>query len=80
MWETGEDVAEVGVGIDVSAAAAFDDGVDDRAALAGTCFADEEPVFLAEGGRADGILHEVIVDLDASVPQVNSSRYKVAPQ
>ena len=45
MWETGENVTEIGVGIDVSAAAAFDDSVDDRAALAGTGFADEEPVF-----------------------------------
>jgi hypothetical protein len=38
MWEAGEDVAEISVGIDLSAAAAFDDGINDRAALAGTGF------------------------------------------
>jgi hypothetical protein len=71
MWEAGEDVAQVGVGIDVSAAAAFDDSVDDRAALAGAGFAAEKPVFLSEGGGANGIFDEVIIDLDAPVLQVN---------
>ena len=78
MWETGENVTEIGVGIDVSAAAAFDDSVDDRAALAGTGFADEEPVFLSNGGGANGIFHEVIVDLDAAVLQVNFERTPLA--
>ncbi len=71
MWEAGENVAQVGVGIDISAAAAFDDGVDDRATLTGTGFTDEEPVLFTDGGGADGIFHQVIVDLDASVAQVN---------
>ena len=78
MWEAGEDVAQVRVGIDVSAATAFDDGVEDRATLTGTGFADEEPVFLADSGGADGIFHEVIVDLDASVAQVNFERPPLA--
>ena len=54
VWEAGEGVAQVGVRIDSSAAAAFDDGVDGRAAMAGTGFADEEPVLFAEGGGANG--------------------------
>jgi hypothetical protein len=45
--QAGEDVAQVGVGIDSSPAAAFDDGVNDRTALARPGFADKEPVLLA---------------------------------
>ena len=44
-------------------AASFDYGVDDRAALAGVGFPDEQPVFLANGRRPNGIFHEVVVDL-----------------
>ena len=78
MWEAGEDVAQVRVGIDVSAATAFDDGVEDRATLTGTGFANEEPVFLADSGGTHGIFDEVIVDLDAAVLQVNFERPPLA--
>jgi hypothetical protein len=37
--ETGEHVAQVGVRVDASPAAALDDGINDRAAIAGVCFA-----------------------------------------
>jgi len=43
--QTGEDVAEVGQGIDPAALAGHDDGVHDRCAVAGVGVADEEPVF-----------------------------------
>ena len=78
MWEAGEDVAQVRVRIDVSAATTFDDGEDDRAGLAGTRFADEEPVFLSDGGGSNGVFHEVIVYFDASVSQVNFERTPLA--
>jgi len=42
--QPGEHVFEISIGIDVAPPAAFDDGVDDRAALAGSRFSDKEPV------------------------------------
>ena len=45
-------------------ATAFDDRVDHGASPAGLGVADEEPVFLAQGGRADGVFDQVVVDLD----------------
>src|SRR5687768_11752260 len=71
MGQAGEDVAEVAVGIEAAATAAFDERINDGAAFAGSGFADEEPVFLSDGGGANGILDQIIVDLDATVPQVN---------
>ncbi len=66
-----EDVAEVGVGIDPAAAAAFDEGVEDGAARAGFGGANEEPVLFADGGGADGVFDEVVVDLDAAVAEID---------
>ena len=65
--QPGEHVAEVGEGVEATAAAAFDEGVEDGAAFAGLGVADEEPVFLADRGGADGVFDQVIVDLDATV-------------
>ena len=70
--QPGEDVAQVGEGIDSATAAAFDDGVQDGAAFSGLGFADEQPVFLAEGRGANGILHQILVDLDAPIFEVNA--------
>jgi hypothetical protein len=53
--EAGEHVAEVGVGIDPPAAAAFDDRIEDGSALAGLGLADEEPILFADGRGADGV-------------------------
>jgi hypothetical protein len=44
--QAGKHLAKISVGIESTAAAAFDDGVDDGAALAGLGVADEKPVFL----------------------------------
>jgi len=45
----GEDVAQVGVRVDSTTAAAFNDGVQDGAAFSGLGFADEQPIlFLME--------------------------------
>ena len=43
----------------------------DGAALAGFGLADEQPVLLADGGGADGVLHGVVVDLDSAVFDIN---------
>lgn len=71
LWQAREDGAQVGVGIEAAPPAAFDDGVDDGAALAGFGVADEEPVFLAESGGANGVFHEVVVDLHAAIVHIN---------
>jgi hypothetical protein len=42
--QPGEDVAQIGLGIDAATAAAFDDGIKDGAALADLGFADKQPV------------------------------------
>jgi len=47
-WQPGEDVPQVGEGVDAAATAVFDDGVEDGAAFSGSGVAHEEPVFLAD--------------------------------
>ena len=51
-----EHVGEVFGGLVAVPAAAFDDRVDHSASPSGLGVADEEPVFLAQGGRANGVL------------------------
>ena len=63
MREAGEHVTQVGVGIKAAAAAAFDDRVEDGSALAGSGFADEEPVLFPDGGGTDGVFDQVVVGL-----------------
>lgn len=53
--QAGEDVAQVGLGVDAPAAATFDQCVDDRAALPGVGVADEQPVLLADRCGANGV-------------------------
>ena len=57
--EEGEDVLEVGVGIDASAAAAFDDGVEDGSTLPGSGFAHKQPVALTDGSRRKCIVASI---------------------
>ena len=57
----GEDVAQIGVGIDAAAAATLDNSVEDGAALAGVGIAEKQPVLFAESGRPDGVFHQVIM-------------------
>src|SRR5277367_338347 len=76
--QTGEDVAEIGVGIDAAAAAGLDNAVDDRAALSGSGFADEEPVFLANGGGSNGVFDEVVVDLQSAIFQEHRQGWPLA--
>ena len=62
-----EDILEVGEGIDAMSLTGHHDGVDDSGLIACTGMADEEPIFFADGRRTDGVLDEVIVDLDLTV-------------
>ena len=73
-----EHFPQVGVGIKAATPAAFDHGVDDGAALAGLGFADEEPVFLADGGGANGVFHQVVIDLHPAIAQIDFQRGPLA--
>ena len=74
LRQTGEHFTQVGQRIEAAPPAALDDGVEDGSAFSGLSFANEEPVFLAEGGGADGVLDPVIVDGDAAVAQEGFER------
>ena len=47
--------------INATAAAAFDDGIDDRAAFAGMRFAKEQPILFPDCSGADRIFYQVVV-------------------
>ena len=49
---------------DTTSATAFDDRVDDGAALAGVGSSDEHPVLLSEGCGADGVFGIVVIYLN----------------
>ena len=74
--QLGEDLAQVGVGVDALASAVFDDRVEDGSALARIDVAHEEPVLLSNGSGTDGVFDEVVVDLHAPVLQEHA---KAAP-
>jgi hypothetical protein len=59
-------------------AAALDDGIQDGATFPGFGVADEEPVLFAQGSGPDGILHEVLVDLDMAIVKVDAEQFPVA--
>lgn len=52
--EAGQNILDVGVGIDPPATVAFDHGVEDGSSLSGSGVAHEEPVLLSDGGGTDG--------------------------
>ena len=67
-------MAQVSIRIETAASAAFDDGVEDGAAFSGLGFADEQPISFSEGSRPDRIFHIIVIDLDASVIEVNTQQ------
>lgn len=75
--ETCEDIAQVGVRIDMATATGFDEGVEDGAAVTGGGIAEEEPVFLSDGGGSDGVFDEVIVDLNSSVVEEHAEEIPI---
>ena len=66
-WQPREDVPKVLEGIDLPAAARFDDGVNQGAAVAGIGFPDEEPVLLADGRWTNGVFDQVVVDFQETI-------------
>ena len=68
--QAGQHVPKIGIGIDAPASATLDEGVKDGAALTGLSLADEEPVLFSERRRADGVLDQVIVDLQTPVGDI----------
>jgi hypothetical protein len=57
-----------------AAAATFDDGVKNGAALAGRGIAEEQPILLSDSGRPNGVFHEIVVDLDATLFKIDSKQ------
>ena len=76
--EAGEQVGEVGLGVDAGAVAVADQGVARGGAVAAFGVADEQPVFLADGGGPDGVFGKVVVDLDAAVLQEHEQFFPLA--
>ena len=73
-----EHLAQVGVRVQTASAATFDEGINNRAAFAGSGIAHEQPVLLAAGGGPDGIFHQVVVNLHPAVIQINGQRGPLA--
>ena len=61
------------IGIDLSAAAGFDEGIDSCRTLAVSAFADEDPLLFAYRCGANGISDQVIVDSTRSSSRKISS-------
>ena len=70
--EPGEHVAQVGVGIDATAAATLDNSVKDGAALAGIGITEEPPVLFSKSGWPIGVFHEVIIDLNSAIFEIDA--------
>jgi hypothetical protein len=66
-----QNVAEVGVGMDVSAAAAFDDRVEDGSTVSSSGSANEDSVLLADGRWAECVFHQVVIDLHPVVSHIH---------
>ena len=69
-----EDVAQVSIRIDTATTAALHDGIEDGRAVSSLSLPNEQPIFLAERGRADGIFAKVIIDLDATIFEINAEQ------
>ncbi len=68
--QAGEEVAQVGERVLAVALAGDDKGVEDGRALAGVGMPDKQPVLLAEAGRSQRVLDEVIVEAAHALMQV----------
>ena len=67
-----DDIGQVGLGIESSAAGADHDGIEDGAVFAGIAGAEKERVLFAPGAGADFVFGEVVVDLDAAGAQIGA--------
>lgn len=77
VGESGEDISEVGVGVDMVTTTGFYQCVEDGAAVTCISIAEKEPVFLSNGCGADGVFDEVVVDLNLSVTEVDAEQCPV---
>ena len=67
--QAGEHVAQVIKWIFAPPPTAFDDGVDNSAALTGVDLSNKQPVLFANGGRTNGVFDLVGVDFDSTIAQ-----------
>lgn len=65
--EAGEQIGQVGLGVDASAVAVADEGIKMGGAFAAFGIAHEKPVLLADRAGPDGVLDQIVVDLDPAV-------------
>jgi len=68
-----EDFTEIRIRVEAATTAAFEDGVEDGAVLADLGITDEEPVLLAQGGGANGVFDQIVIDLHPAVAQVRAN-------
>ena len=71
VGQPGEHISQISIRIDAATTAALDDRVEDRASLSGGGLSDEELVFLFDSSGPDCVLDQIIVDLDATVIEIN---------
>ena len=71
VGQSDEDILQVSIRVEVAPPAAFDDGLNDGTMFPCIRIPDKEPVFLADGDGADGVFHQVVVDLHPAVGQIN---------
>ena len=67
VYDTGEDIGEVGLGIDAVEFAGLDQRCDDGPMFAAPVGAGEERIFTIQGNGTDAALDDVGVDLDAAI-------------
>ena len=65
-----EDLTKIVGRIDVEFPTGFDEAVNDRTGLAGFRAAEEEEVLFSDGSWANGVLDEVVVDLECAVLKI----------
>ena len=69
-----EGVTQVSIWIETATAAALDYGVQDGSTLPGFSLSDKQPILLTESRGTDGVLHQVLVNFDASIIEVNTEQ------
>ena len=78
--QAGEQVPDVGQGIDAAALAGDDDRVDDGGTLAGLGMSDEEPVFLSNRRGSDGVFNGVVIQTGPAVRAMGDEDLPITEQ
>ena len=65
------------MGIDAAAAATLDNGVKDGAALTGIGIAEKEPVLFSKSGRPNGVLDQIIINLNSAILEIDAKQRPV---